>query len=316
MHYVVVAVEKNISIVVGRYNMKTYCGFIAIIGKPNVGKSKLINHIVGKKISITSDRTQTTRYAITGIRTIEDNASTYQFVFVDTPGLEKKNTNKYSPVLNKSVLKTLEDVDIILWVIEANRYTEEDQNVLNIIKNIKNKPLFLVVNKIDKAKTNEQQQDMHSTIIEIKQQCQFVNTCLVSAKHSLGITEMLLEMKKFLPDSPLLFDANQQSTRDENFIIQETIREKTFRYLGQELPYTLIIELEEVDDTPDLLKIKAVIFVTKESHKAIVIGTKGAMLKKISMESRLDLEKQVQKKVFLEIWVKFRPNKQINLNFE
>jgi GTP-binding protein Era len=312
-----VVVVKNISIVVGRYNMKTYCGFIAIIGKPNVGKSKLINHIVGKKISITSDRTQTTRYAITGIRTIEDNnVSTYQFVFVDTPGLEKKNTNKYSPVLNKSVLKTLEDVDIILWVIEANRYTEEDQNVLNIIKHFTKKPLFLVINKIDKAKTPELQQAMHNKIIEIKEQCQFVNTCLISAKHSLGITEMLAEMKKFLPESPLLFDANQQSTRDENFIIQETIREKTFRYLGQELPYTLIIELEEVEDTKDILKVKAVIFITKESHKAIVIGTKGAMLKKISMESRLDLEKQFQKKVFLEIWVKFRPNKQINLNFE
>jgi len=316
MHYVVVVVVKNISIVVGKYNMKTYCGFIAIIGKPNVGKSKLINHIVGKKISITSDRTQTTRYAITGIRTIEDNASTYQFVFVDTPGLEKKNTNKYSPVLNKSVLKTLEDVDIILWVIEANRYTEEDQNVLHIIKNITKKPLFLVVNKIDKAKTPESQQVMHTKIIEIKEQCQFAHTCLISAKHSLGITEMLAEMKKFLPESPLLFDANQQSTRDENFIIQETIREKTFRYLGQELPYTLIIELEEVENTADILKVKAVIFVTKESHKAIVIGTKGAMLKKVSMESRLDLEKQFQKKVFLEIWVKFRPNKQINLNFE
>lgn len=297
--------------------MKTYCGFIAIIGKPNVGKSKLINHIVGKKISITSDRAQTTRYAITGIRTIEeDGAPKYQFVFVDTPGIEKKNTNKYSPVLNKSVLKTLEDVDVIVWVIESHRYSEEDQNVLNILQKIHNKPIFLVVNKIDKAKSPESQQYMHDNIERIKEHCQFVNTCLISAKHNLGIAELLSELKKFLPSGPFMYDVDQQSTRDTNFIIQETIREKTFRYLGQELPYTLIIELEEVKDDKDLLTVKAVIFVTKESNKGIIIGAGGLMLKKISTESRLDLERQFNKKVFLEIWVKFRPNKQINLNFE
>jgi GTP-binding protein Era len=316
MHYVIVVVVKNINIVVDKYNMNTFCGFIAIIGKPNVGKSKLINHIVGKKISITSDRTQTTRYAITGIRTIQDNTAAYQFVFVDTPGLEKKITNKYSSVLNKSVLKTLEDVDIILWVIEAHKFTTEDENVLNIVKNITKKPVFLIVNKIDKAKTFEQKQHMQSIIMQIKPHCQFLDIALISAKHSLGINELLATIKQYLPSSPLLFDINQQSTRESNFIIQETIREKTFRYLGQELPYTLIIELEHVADNVDLLTVKATIFVTKESHKAIVIGHKGAMLKKISMESRLDLEQQFHKKVFLEVWVKYRPNKQINLNFE
>lgn len=297
--------------------MNTYCGFIAIIGKPNVGKSNLINRIIGKKISITSDRIQTTRYAITGVKTLyEDNQPKYQLVLVDTPGLEQKISNKYSPILNKSVLQTLQEVDIIVWVIEAHRYDLEDHHVLQILQKITDKPIFLAVNKIDKAKTIALKTHLQQTIVEIKNHCRIAHTCQIAAKHNLGITALVDQLKTILPASPFLFPVDQDTTRDDNFIIQELIREKTFRYLGHEIPYTIIIELDQVKNDKDLLSIKATIFVTKESNKGIVIGAGGDMLKKIATESRQDLERHFNKKVFLNIWVKFRPGKQINLNFE
>ncbi len=275
----------------------THCGFISIIGRPNVGKSTLMNHLIGQKISITSRKPQTTQYKINGIYT-KDN---YQYIFVDTPGFQTLYINKLNILLNQSVINAIANVNVILFVVEAGLWNEGDEKVLALLP--ANSNIILVVNKEDKIKNKRDLKDFTN---RIQAKYNFKDTYVLSAKHHTGIDVALNKLKSFLPKSPFLYDKDQLTDRSNTFLTQEIIREKIFRYLGEELPYNIAIEINEYKVTDELNRIIGTILVDRENYKGIVIGKKGEKLKKISLEARLDLEALYDKKVFLQLWVKVK----------
>lgn len=276
---------------------KKRCGFISIIGRPNVGKSTLMNHLIGQKVSITSRKPQTTQHRINGVLTVDD----CQYIFVDTPGFQTRYINKLNSLLNKSVVNSLSNVDIIIWVIEAGIFNVADEAILNIIPKQSN--VFLVINKQDKYKEKHL---LTKFIDEIRNKYQFKSILSISAKHNFGTQELLNELKSGLPFGDFLYPEDQLTDKNSKFLASEIIREKLFRYLGEELPYSLAVEINEFKETPDLFRISALIIVDKPNQKGIVIGAKGEKLKKISMEARIDMEKLFANKVFLEVWVKVK----------
>lgn len=273
------------------------CGFVAIIARPNVGKSTLLNHLIGQKISITSKKAQTTRHKIKGIYT----SSEAQLIFIDTPGFQTTYQNAINQKLNENVLKAIQDSDLILFVVEANRYTEADEKILKKIS--EKKPTILVINKIDKANDPLK---FSSFIEQIQAKAPFVATQLVSAKQNKGIQQLINTIKDFMPIGIPLYSEDLITDRSSKFLVAEIIREKIFRYIGEELPYLVNIEIDSFEELPNIININASILVEKNNHKGIIIGNKGEKLKKISMESRLDMEKLLQKKVFLQTWVKVK----------
>lgn len=276
------------------------CGFTAIVGRPNVGKSTLMNHLIGQKISITSKKAQTTRHKVTGIYT--DN--TAQFVFVDTPGFQMHHRNALNDRLNQNVNEAISGVDVIVFVVEALRFSEADRIVLAQLP--KNTPVLLVVNKIDKNKAKDPT-ILNQFIQEILQEYSFTGYEIVSAKHGLRIANLLETLKPYLPKSIPMYPDDMVTDKSSRFLAMEIVREKLFRYLGEELPYAMNVEVEQFTEHENgLYKIYIAVLVDKENQKAIVIGKKGEKLKKISTEARLDMEKLFNCRVFLNVWVKVK----------
>ena len=276
------------------------CGFVAIVGRPNVGKSTLMNHLIGQKISITSKKAQTTRNRVTGIYT-DDTA---QFVFVDTPGFQTNHRNALNDRLNQNVTEALSGVDVVVFVVEAMRFTDADRVVLKQLP--KHTPVVLVVNKIDKDKAKDKFA-LEAFINEVRQEFEFTASEAVSAKHGLRIANLLELLKPYLPESIPMYPEDMVTDKSSRFLAMEIVREKLFRYLGKELPYAMNVEVEQFEEEESgLFRIYIAVLVDKDSQKAILIGKGGEKLKKISTEARLDMEKLFDTKVFLKVWVKVK----------
>ncbi len=279
-------------------NKDFHCGYVAILGRPNVGKSTLLNHLIGQKLSITSRKPQTTRHQILGIKTTEDA----QFVFVDTPGLHKGGRQALHRYLNRAAQSIIEDMDVIVFVVEALRWEEEDDIVLEYIKNA-NCSIVLVVNKIDLIKDKD---ELLPYLEKVGNKHPFSSIVPVSANKNLQLDELLAIVKERLPESEAHYPSDQLTTRSSKFVAAEMIREKIVRLLGDELPYATTVEIEKFDDSKKILKLHAVIWVERDNQKAIVIGKNGEKIKKIGMQARKELQNFFEKKVHLETWVKVR----------
>ncbi|MCS5591540.1 MAG: GTPase Era [Gammaproteobacteria bacterium] len=278
--------------------MSFQAGFIAVVGRPNVGKSTLTNELIGQKLSITSHRPQTTRHRIHAIDTTDD----YQMVFVDTPGIHIGSKKAINAYMNRAASSTFNDVDMILWLVEAGKWTKEDGRVLEHIAKV-DVPVVLCVNKIDKLEKNDQVLPYLLKLSEKYQAAEVFPLSAFKKAHSSALRTLIL---KYLPQRELIFDADYITDRSEKFVIAEFVREKLMRNLSNELPYDLTVEIEKFELDGSMYRIAARIFVDKPSQKSIVIGHKGAVLKKIGEESRLSIEGFLEKKVFLELWVKVR----------
>jgi GTP-binding protein Era len=273
------------------------CGYIAIVGRPNVGKSTLMNGLIGAKVSITSRKAQTTRHRITGIQTVDDA----QFIYVDTPGFQTRHSNALNRTLNRTVTDTLTASDVVLFVVEAGTYGAADQQVLDLIP--AGVPCMLVINKCDRAKDK-------SALLPFAQQVaakrEFCAVVPVSSKTRFQLDVLQEEVRKRLPPNPPVFDADDITDRSERFLASEIVREKLFRLVGEELPYTSTVLIEKFEQEGNLRRVFAAILVERDSHKAMVIGQKGARLKEISTQARLDMERLFGGPVYLEIWVKVK----------
>jgi GTP-binding protein Era len=279
------------------------CGLIAIVGKPNVGKSTLLNALVGQKISITSRKAQTTRHRITGMHTQGAN----QFVFVDTPGFQTRHNNALNRSLNKTVLGAVGDVDLILFVVEAGMFNQADAKVLALLS--KDIPTLLVANKLDQV---TRRADIAPWLQEMQQRRAFSEFVPMSAKNAKDIERLLGICGKYLPVQAWWYAQDELTDRSEKFLASETVREKLFRLTGDELPYTSTVVIDKFEEEAGrgkqkrLLKIAATIVVERDTHKAMVIGDKGERIKRIGTETRVELEKLLDAKVFIELWVKVR----------
>jgi GTP-binding protein Era len=278
--------------------MSFQAGFIAVVGRPNVGKSTLTNELIGQKLSITSHRPQTTRHRIHAI----DTTDNYQMVFVDTPGIHIGSKKAINAYMNRAASSTFNDVDMILWLVEAGKWTKEDERVLEHIGKV-DVPVVLCVNKIDKLVKNDQVLPYLQKLGEKFQAAEVFPLSAFKKAHSSALRSLIL---KYLPQREAIFDADYITDRTEKFVVAEFIREKLMRNLSNELPYDLTVEIEKFELDGRMYRIAARIFVDKASQKSIVIGHKGEVLKKIGEESRLSIEGFLEKKVFLELWVKVR----------
>ncbi|CAN5440838.1 GTPase Era [soil metagenome] len=273
------------------------CGYIAIVGRPNVGKSTLMNALIGAKVSITSRKAQTTRHRITGIQTSDDA----QFVYVDTPGFQTRHSNALNKTLNRTVTNTLSASDVILYLIEAGTFGPADQKVLDLIP--PNLPCLLVINKSDRVKDK-------AVLLPFAQQIaakhDFAAVVPVSAKLGFQLENLQGEIKKYLPENPPVFGEDDITDRSEKFLAAEIVREKVFRFVGDELPYTSTVLIEKFEQEGNLRRVFAAILVERDTHKSMLIGQKGARLKEISTQSRLDMERLFGGPVYLEVWVKVK----------
>lgn len=274
------------------------CGYVALVGKPNVGKSTLLNRLVGQKISITSRRPQTTRHRILGIRTVEQS----QVIFVDTPGLHAREPRAMNRYLNRAAADSLADVDVVVMVIDGMHWTEDDDWVLQKLRAL-SCPVIAVINKVDRIADK-------SSLLPFLQQLatrhDFADIIPLSARTGAQLTQLEVAVLKYLPQAPPLYDEDQVTDRSQRFLAAELVREKLFRKLGEEIPYGLTVEIESFRDKGGVLHIHALIWVEKTSHKPIVIGNKGLLLKEVGREAREDMQEAFDQKVFLQLWVKVK----------
>ena len=273
------------------------CGYIAIVGRPNVGKSTLMNQLIGAKVSITSRKAQTTRHRITGIQTLDDA----QFIYVDTPGFQTRHSNALNKTLNKTVTNTLISADVILYLVEAGTFGPADQQVIDLLP--KEIPCLLVINKSDRVKDKAALMPFAQ---EVAGKHNFAAIVPVSAKLKFQLDALQAEIKRFLPENQPVFGPDDITDRSEKFLASEIVREKLFRLVGDELPYTSTVLIEKFEQEGDLRRIFAAILVERDTHKSMVIGNKGARLKEVSTQSRLDMEKLFGGPVYLEIWIKVK----------
>lgn len=273
-------------------------GFITIAGRPNVGKSTLLNALVGQKISITTHKPQTTRHQILGIKTTE----TCQMVFVDTPGFHLGESRAINRYMNRAALSALHDVAAILFVVEAGRWKPEDEALLAKMGE-SGIPVIAVINKIDVIKNK---QDLLPVLDTLGKRFAFRALVPVSAKTHRGLDELETEITACLPFSPPLYDSEQVTDKSLRFIASEIIREKLFLTVHDELPYSLTVEIEAFEETPTITNISAVVWVEKQNHKGMIIGKGGAGLKAIGKAARIELEKLLEQKVFLQLWVRVK----------
>lgn len=277
-----------------------HCGFIAIVGRPNVGKSTLLNNLLGQKISITSRKPQTTRHRIMGVETEGD----YQAIFVDTPGLHIEEKRAINRLMNRAASSTLSDVNLVLFVVEGTHWSDDDEMVLTKLKNA-NFPVVLCVNKVDNVKDrNEVMLHMQ----ELSQRMDFVDVVPISAKHNKNIDVLRKHVRDHLPKAVHHFPEEYVTDRSQRFMASEIIREKLMRFTGEELPYSVTVEIERFDYNPDNdgFHINALILVERIGQKKMVIGNKGEKIKTIGREARLDMEELFGRKVYLETWVKVK----------
>ena len=278
------------------------CGTIAIVGKPNVGKSTLMNALVGQKISITSRKAQTTRHRITGIRTRD----AVQFVFVDTPGFQTLHSTALNKSLNKTVMGAIGDVDLVLFVVEAGSFTLADAKVLSLLK--PGVPAVLLANKLDNV---HRRAEIAPWLKGMQERHPFAEFVPMSAKNAKDIERLFGICEKYLPEQDWFYGLDELTDRSEKFLASETVREKLFRFTGDELPYTSTVVIDKFEEEASkqhkrFIRIAATIVVERENHKMMVIGDKGERLKRIGTETRQELEKLMDAKVFVELWVKVR----------
>ncbi|MEQ1682296.1 MAG: GTPase Era [Burkholderiaceae bacterium] len=273
------------------------CGLVAIVGRPNVGKSTLLNALVGQKVSITSDKAQTTRHRITGIRTVEEA----QFVFVDTPGFQTLHNAPLNRTLNRTVQGVLSDVDVVLFVVEAGRFGLDDAKVLALMT--EGKPVFLIANKLDAV---HRRAELAPWLKGMQDRHNFAEFVPLSARKDSDVQRLIGIVKPYLPVQPWFYEEDALTDRSDRFLASEIIREKLFRLTGDELPYTSTVVIDKFEEEGNLRRISASIVVERDAHKGMIIGSGGERLKRIGSEARQELEKLMDAKVFIELWVKVR----------
>ena len=273
------------------------CGLVAIVGRPNVGKSTLINALVAQKISITSSKAQTTRHRITGIRTV--GAS--QFVFVDTPGFQTRHAAALNRSLNRAVTGTLADVDVALLVVEAGKFGPGDEAVLALVDTAR--PVLLVANKLDLV---ARRADLAPWLQRMQERHAFAEYVPMSANRPAEVERLLTIVEPYLPAQPWLYPEDALTDRSDRFLAAEVVREKLFRLTGDELPYTSTVVIDRYEEEGALRRIAATIVVERDAHKGMIIGAGGERLKRIGAEARQELERLLDARVFLELWVKVR----------
>jgi GTP-binding protein Era len=274
------------------------CGLVAIVGRPNVGKSTLLNALVGQKISITSNKAQTTRHRITGIR----SAGQTQFVFVDTPGFQTRHTGALNRSLNRTVQGTLGDVDVVVFVVEAGRFGLDDAKVLALMP--PDKPVILVANKLDAV---HRRAELLPWLKSMQERADFAAYVPLSAKKAKDAERLLDIVAPYLPQQAWFYEEDALTDRNDRFLASELVREKLFRLTGDELPYSCTVVIDKFEEEPSgMRRIAATIVVEREAHKGMVIGDGGERLKRIGSEARQELERLYGAKVFLELWVKVR----------
>ncbi len=280
--------------------VKTKSGFVAIIGRPNVGKSTLLNHVLGQKIAIMSDKPQTTRNKIRGVYTEQRG----QVIFIDTPGVHKPTT-KLGKYMMDVALTSLQEVDLILYLIDVNnKFGAGEQFILNQLKEVKT-PVYLVLNKIDLVKP----EDLLPIIDSYRQKFDFTEIIPISALQGNNVENLLKQIFHFLPEGPLYYPADQITEHPERFIVSELIREKILHLTREEVPHSIAVVIEQMkqgDENPDSVLIHATIVTERKSQKGIIIGKNGQMLKEIGKQARLDIERLLGSKVFLELWVRVK----------
>lgn len=272
-------------------------GIIAIAGRPNVGKSTLTNALVGSKVSIVTDKPQTTRHRIMGVL----NRDHLQYVFVDTPGIHSGGKRALNKSLNRAAETSLHDVDAVVFVVEALKWTSEDDRVLSRLQSVEN--VILVVNKVDKVNDKE---DLLPFLKMVSERRPFKAIIPLSALRAKNTEALLSELLPFLPESPALFPEDQVSDRDDRFMVTEIIREKLMERLRDELPYSLTVTIDQYVQDGPMLRIAATIWVERDGQKIIVIGKKGAGLKAIGAAARKELENRFGTRIYLQLWVKVK----------
>ncbi len=276
------------------------CGFVAVVGRPNVGKSTLINAIVGSKVSIVTPKPQTTRHRILAVYTRNDK----QIIFVDTPGLHRGAAKTINRLMNRTAASALADADLILFVSEANRWTVEDQDVIERLKESP-VPVIALLNKIDKVHPKE---ELLSVLSAMSERHTFDEVLPISAKLNDNLDRLVELIPGYLPESPALYPEDMLTDRSESFQIAELIREKLTLLLRQEVPYGLTVEIERLEKEPGGVAINAIIWVERDSQKGIVVGKGGNVLKKVGRSARLELKERLGMPVHLELWVKVKDN--------
>lgn len=274
------------------------CGYIALVGRPNTGKSTLLNRLIGQKISITSRRPQTTRHRVLGISTRPDA----QLVFVDTPGIHEFSGRAMNRHMNRTAGSVLHDVDIIVFLVDAVRWDSDDELVLKKLADVQC-PVILAVNKIDKLKDREA---LLPQLDELAKRREFTEIIPLSALRGENIDVLETGLERLLPESPPYFPADQVTDRSERFLVAEIIREKLFRRLARELPYGLTVEIESFVRDRDIVHVHALVWVERASQKSIVIGRQGALLKEVGKAARRDIETLIDSRVNLKLWVKVK----------
>ena len=272
-------------------------GTLAIVGQPNVGKSTLINRLVGQKVSITSKKPQTTRHRISGILTTD----VCQYIFVDTPGFQTRHAGALNRVMNRSVTQALSEVDVTICVIEAGRFGTADRAIVKLLP--RDRPVLLAINKIDRLADKSR---LLPFIAQLAQEFAFAEIVPLSAEKGDGVSDLLQCAARYLPEAPPLFEADDITDRSERFLAAELLREKLFRNLGEELPYGIAVEIERFEQEGNLRRIFAAIIVDKAAHKAMIIGRGGEKLKTMSSDARRDMEQLFGGPVYLETWVKVK----------
>lgn len=277
---------------------QTYCGYVAIIGRPNVGKSTLLNSILGQKLSITSKKPQTTRYQILGIKT----EGAIQAIYVDTPGIHKKSKRVVNRLMNRAASTAIYDVDVIVFMMDARFFEEEDEFVLNKLNQV-SCPVILALNKVDLIKHKE---NLLPIIDALSKKRDFFKIIPLSATENINIDALEKTIKSLLPCQPHFFASTQVTDREDRFIIAETIREKIMRVTNREVPYDTAVTIESIRKEKEILHIDAIIWVERRGQKVIVIGKQGEKLKEIGTQARLDLEKKFNCKIFLSLWIRIK----------
>ncbi|MFT6915078.1 MAG: GTP-binding protein Era [Motiliproteus sp.] len=274
------------------------CGYVAIVGRPNVGKSTLMNRILGQKLSITSRKPQTTRHQILGIKTEGDD----QVVYVDTPGLHKDGGKAINRYMNKAASSALRGVDIVIFIVDRHRWTDEDEAVLEKLY-YSPAPVILAINKVDRI---EDKEDLFPVLSGLAEKMDFAEVIPLSAKLGRNVEQLEACILARLPTGPHHFPEDQITDRSSRFLAAELVREKIMRQLGDELPYQMTVEIEEFSHENNILHIGALILVERDGQKRILIGNKGDRIKLIGQEARIDMERMFDYKVMLKLWVKVK----------
>ena len=276
----------------------TYCGVVSIAGRPNVGKSTLLNRLIGQKLSITAHKPQTTRHSILGIQTSGDR----QVIYVDTPGIHVTGTHQLNRVLNRTASTSLHDVDVIILLVQAMVWNDDDRRAFELVSNA-GVPFFIAVNKIDTVRRKE---DMLPFLAKLPDHEQLQGVMLISAQKKSGLDALVQSVGTHIPEGPWQYGEDELTDRSSRFLAAEAVREQLTRLLSAELPYALSVEIETFEESSDLLRIGAVIWVDKPSQKGIVIGKGGAQLKEVGSRARGTLETLFGTKVFLQLWVRVK----------